>query len=216
MQIKWKCIPLGGGRQKKQITCNPHFFNTSLLLFPLFPLPSIPFSLVLEWKVPIYLCNSGQASGRHHLQEGFTDPPTITFRAGPGIHHTLPSRSTYMSVFFNKWFLEVKDNVFCAMLGSWSKEHSPFPQSQPLFLNQNNFWLCIPFQIQLYLLLPSCYETSWNNSLSLLFYLTYSFSNPQQSGFLLLKYFLLRSFCLRFPFIVYLSALLSMLYSSSN
>ena len=202
--------------QKKQITCNPHFFNTSLFLFSLFPLPSIPFSLVFEWKAPIYLCNSGQGSGPHYLQEGFTDPPTLAPQAGPSIGHTLPSRSIYRSVFFNKWLLEVKDSVFCALLGSWSKKHSPFPYPQTLSLNQNNFRLCLPFQIQLYLLLPSCYETSWDNSLTLLFYLTYSSFNPQQSTFLLLTYFLLRPFCPRFPFNLYLSAFPSMLYSSSS
>ena len=84
------------------MTCNPHVFDTSPPLFPLFPLHGIPFPLVCAQRAPISLLDSDQASGHNLLQDGFTDPATLTFLVGHSFYHTLPSPSIYLSVFYNE------------------------------------------------------------------------------------------------------------------
>lgn len=82
------------------MTCNIYGFNIPVPLFPLFPLPSIPFPWYLHEKLPFLF----QTQIRHRIIILFrTAFQTLQLaRAGHEIYHTLPSQTIHTSAFYNK------------------------------------------------------------------------------------------------------------------
>lgn len=103
------------------------YYSAFLLSF----LFSVPFALVFAWRALISLLDSGQAWGHHFLQEGFTDPTTLTFQARHSIYHPLPSLSIYMSVSIinSSLMSKTKFSMLCWILGLKSTHlfHTPNP-----------------------------------------------------------------------------------------